>query len=531
MRDTAITRDTRRGALLCTFLAVASGFWCIAGLVRAEDRPPSGASEGSIRDNGTRDTKAAGGKRNGGRDGKAGQGQRGSPRPYPLPQHSWDVATIILGCPTDRQISMSISPASDLEGYIEYGLDGASFTGKSGEEKYAGRVPVTKTLKGLTGDTSYAYRFRYRKSGGTEFLAGPVFHFHTQRAPGSPFTFEIQGDSHPERSPKQNDPVLYEQTLLAVAKDRPDFYICMGDDFSVDALPEVNAGTVASVYLKQMPYLGLVAHSSALFLVNGNHEQAALCNLNGTADNVAVWAQVNRRRFYPQPGPDGFYTGDTEKVEHIGLLRDYYAWTWGDALFVVIDPYWHSKTPVDNVFGGGKKQRDLWEVTLGDAQYKWLKTTLEGSRVRFKFVFTHHVLGTGRGGIEQAGLFEWGGRNRQGDDEFRQKRPGWELPIHQLMVRNGVTIFFQGHDHIFARQQKDGVVYQTLPDPADSGYTLNNREAYRSGDIFPGSGRVRVAVSAEKVRVEYVRSVLPKDATSGHPDGEIVFAYDVPSKR
>jgi len=56
-------------------------------------------------------------------------------------------------------------------------------------------------------------------------------------------------------------------------------------------------------------FLGLVAHSSPLFLVNGNHEQAAACNLDGTPNNVAVWAQTARNRLFSQPAPDGFYTG------------------------------------------------------------------------------------------------------------------------------------------------------------------------------------------------------------------------------
>jgi hypothetical protein len=218
-------------------------------------------------------------------------------------------------------------------------------------------------------------------------------------------------------------------------------------------------------------------------------------------------------------------------VPFIGPLRDYYAWTWGDALFVVIDPYWHSPAPVDNVFGGGPKTRDLWTITLGYEQYKWLKKTLEESKARYKFVFAHHVLGTGRGGIEQAGLFEWGGRNKKGVNEFAQRRPGWELPIHQLMAGSGVTIFFQGHDHVFARQSLDGVVYQTLPEPADPSYTLYNRDAYRSGDVLPNSGRVRVTVSPQIVRVEYVRSYLPKDATPEHPSGEIAIAYEIAAPR
>ncbi len=40
------------------------------------------------------------------------------------------------------------------------------------------------------------------------------------------------------------------------------------------------------------------------------------------------------------------------------------------------------------------------------------------------------------------------------------------------MVDNHVTIFFQGHDHIFVHQQLDGAVYQTLPQPADFNYAL-----------------------------------------------------------
>jgi hypothetical protein len=39
-----------------------------------------------------------------------------------------------------------------------------------------------------------------------------------------------------------------------------------------------------------------------------------------------------------------------------------------------------------------------------------------------------------------------------------------------------------------------------------------------------------VAVSPEKVRVEYVRSYLPADATPQHPDGEIAFACEIPAK-
>ena len=103
-------------------------------------------------------------------------------------------------------------------------------------------------------------------------------------------------------------------------------------------------------------------------------------------------------------------------------------------------------------------------------------------------MFAHHVLGTGRGAIEVAGDFEWGGRNQNGSWGFSENRRGWALPIHQLMAANHVTIFFQGHDHLFARQELDGVVCQELPNPADDTYSAFNEGAYTTGDTLPNAG-------------------------------------------
>ncbi len=243
-----------------------------------------------------------------------------------------------------------------------------------------------------------------------------------------------------------------------------------------------------------------------------------MANLNGAANNVAVWAQTARNAYYPQPAPDAFYAGDATPAQYIGPLRDYYAFTWGDALFMVLDQYWHSPVTVDNQFGADhdqKGQRDLWQVTISDTQYQWLRRTLETSTAKHKFVFAHHVNGTGRGGVEVAGTYEWGDQK-----QLAAKRPGWPSPIHQLMARSGVTIFFQGHDHLFARQELDGVVYQTLPEPANPFYTTETADAYKSGDQLPNSGHLRVAVAASGVRVDYVRSYLDR------PD-EVAFSYTV----
>ena len=421
------------------------------------------------------------------------------------------IATEILGRPTDTSVTVNVVPARAMDIYYEYGSTTGTYTAQTSPQAASAGVPLETLVSGLQPNTRYTYRIRYGDQ------TGPEHSFITQRAPGSTFTFDIQGDSHPERLNKQFDPALYAHTLLSAAADQPDFYMTIGDDFSVDQLKTVNAEITRAFYINQRQWLGQV--NAPLFLVNGNHEQASLANLNNTADNVAVWAQTARNTYYPQPAPDNFYTGDAVPVQFIGQLRDYYAFTWGDALFVVIDPYWHSPQTVDNPFGvddhGQKKNHDLWNNTLGETQYQWFKHTLETNAAKYKFVFTHHINGSGRGGIEIANTFEWGNTAQLG-----AYRPGWDKTLHQLMVDNHVSIFFQGHDHLFAHQQLDGVVYQTLPEPANPNYTTENADAYQSGDILPNSGHVRVTTSPTGVKVDYVRSYLDR------PD-ELAFTYTV----
>jgi len=437
---------------------------------------------------------------------------------------------VVLGSPTTTSIKVNVfSPSQGGTVFVAYGTASGTTTRQSPAATLVAATPLEISLDGLSPDTSYTYRLYYQASTGSA-SASEVCTFHTARPPGSAFTFCLQGDSHPERLKTQFDAALYQRTLQTAAADQPDFYLLLGDDFSVDTLDPatLTAAQVTGRYTLQRPYLGLVGKSAPIFLVNGNHEQAARYLLDGTPNNVAVWAQTARNRHYSQPAPDGFYTGNPEVVPNIGLLRNTFAWTWGDALFVVIDPYWGSPVCVDDPFGGGAKRSNLWDITHGDAQYQWLKTTLEQSRAKYKFVFAHHVLGTQRGGIEVAGLYEWGGSNANGSWGFSANRPTWASPIHQLMAASKVSIFFQGHDHIWVRQQLDGVTYQTLSEPADPNYSLFNSDAYLSGDKLPNSGYTRVSVAPTGVKVDYVRTWLPADEGPGNVSGAVAFSYSLP---
>jgi hypothetical protein len=454
-----------------------------------------------------------------------------TPMPIEVSPNGAFNGTWVMGSPTTDAVVFNVHSADQAGNVtLDFGVNSLQYDQQVPTAALQIDKPLELRLQNLKPATRYFYRLRYQASNTKEWVLMPEYEFQTAKPPGQSFVFAIQGDSHPERLKTQFDADLYKRTLLRAAADKPDFYILSGDDFSVDTLnpATITATQVRERYTLQRPYLSLIGRTSPLFLVNGNHEQAARYLLDGTPNNVAVWAQNARNSFYSQPAPDAFYSGNLEQVPFIGLLRNYFAWTWGDALFVVIDPYWASPVAVDNQFGGASKRQSMWDVTHGDAQYNWLKRTLEQSKAKHKFVFAHHVMGTGRGGIELAKLWEWGGESQNGQLEFAAQRPSWTTPIHQLMVANKVSIFFQGHDHIWVRQKLDGVTYQTLSQPADPNYTLWNSDAYLSGDKFPNTGYTRVTVNPSQVKVEYVKTYLQKDEGPGKVHGEVAFSYTLP---
>jgi hypothetical protein len=517
----------------------------------------------------------------------------------------------VLGRPTDTSIAISVlAVAAGDQAWVEYGLQTNDARTTLVGALNAPAVPSLKgepivlDLTGLTANAKYYYRVHYQP-GGAGDDADALHSFHTQRAPGSAFHFGVQGDSHPERADnKMFHAELYGLTMQQVRDRQPDLYFMLGDDFSNEMIiqgfkdanygagyafkksvegvapysqyqtlakpfsqPMLTDGTAApnsnAAYLEQrQKYLGLMANATSLMLVNGNHEETRLSYLGGIFNNASVWGADGRLKYYPLPAPGSFYTGDVEKLKSVngyptlaapdGLLRDYYAFTWGDALFVTIDPYWHAPDMPETSLFNGDKGKDLWNATMGDAQYARLKQTLETSHAKFKFIFTHHINGTGRGGAIGVGDAEWGGAVA----DFKAKRPTWAKPIHQLLVDTKVTVFFQAHDHIFAREVIDGVIYQGVPNPADNSYFAYNCDAYAPASItwlgpagygkydpsysvkMPNSGFLDVTVSAEGVHIDYVRTNRDVDLktnpnkvfTGKEVNGETAFSFSIPAK-
>ena len=451
---------------------------------------------------------------------------------------------LILGRPTKNSISISALTSEKVKAYIEYGYLKTRYSSKSAVVQIEPLTPYVFEISGLKSNTKVYYRIQSMNSTGSTFVSSKQYSFTTPRNKNTSFSFSVQGDTHPERAGKMFNADLYSVMMSNVLSQQPDFHILLGDDFSIDPLidkGQANQANVEKIYSTHRNWLSIAGNSVPIFLVNGNHEQAAAYLLDGTTTNPAVLAGNARNKYYPLPAPNSFYTGDQTKVDGIGLLRDYYAWEWGDALFISLDPYWHSKFAVDNVAGvsadesaadkkgggkaGGAKVTNLWDVGIGDEQYAWLKKTLETSTAKYKFVFAHHVLGTGRGGVEVSTNYEWGGKDPKGKSTFEKERPNWALPIHDLMVKNGVSIFFQGHDHIFVHQERDGLVYQSMPNPADDPFSMFNEGAYLTGTKATNSGHVRVTIQPNEAKVDYFLAARASDTS--RKNLEIAHSYSV----
>lgn len=435
-------------------------------------------------------------------------------------------ATELLGRPTATSVTVSVVPAKALDVLVEYGPEGTIGANHTAMQALAAGKPATFVLDGLAPNSRIAYRLRWRNPGDASFAAGPTRHAQTQRPAGSTFRFTLQADSHLDEN---SDLAQYQRTLGNIAADAPDFHIDLGDTFMcekhakpLDAVVAMcpDAAAVNARYVYERGHFGLAAHSSALFLVNGNHEGELGFLVSSAGNEVATWATLARQAYFLNPTPSAFYTGDALAEPNVGLRAAWYAWTWGDALFVALDPFWNTKKKTNN---------DGWVWTLGERQYRWLAETLAGSSAKFKFVFLHNLVGgldgQMRGGVEAAPYFEWGGKNLDNSDTFAEKRPGWGKPIHQLLVESHVSAVFHGHDHLYVKQDLDGVVYQEVPQPSarntSNGAQLAQSYHYAAGTIVASAGHVRVTVAPTGVTGEYVRAWLPPKETGGHVNGEI----------
>lgn len=377
-------------------------------------------------------------------------------------------------------LNLAITATKNAKFYVEYGPVEAKYTSKTSIQSIKSGESATISIKNLAANSKIYYRLRYMIAGASKYIIKSGGIFITGSAPTNS-VFAIQADPHMDNNSSSE---VYTKTLQQVAQLKPDFLIDLGDIFMPDKLQNKSDANIRERYQLMKDFYKII-EPIPLKIVLGNHDgELGYSNFN---------TKKYRKEYFPEQ------TGDLA----------YYSFTGPNQLHVVLDIFTYTTSA---------PKSDGWQWTLGKPQYDWLKQTLESSNADHKFVYVHHLLvgdAASRGGVEIAHLNEWGGKNNDGTYGFDQYRPGWGKPVHQLLVDNGVSFVFKGHDHLYAKQELDGIIYQTLPQPSHpNGKGDGKQYGYLSGTVLPGSGFLKVTTEGKSATVEFIRY-----------DGSIVDSY------
>jgi predicted phosphodiesterase len=361
-------------------------------------------------------------------------------------------------------------------------------------------------VTGLAPGRRYLYEILVAGSAGsgTPLYAGSAV---TARPPGSTFTFAALADAHIETRDSIPPGTTIaddgwggdEGTLLAVSTDvaaaSPDFMLHLGDmlDYHVFGFntPPPDSSWARLAYLDYRRMYGDTLGSAPLFTVIGNWDGENGCNSATEIDR----SLTERLLYAPGPAAGTYPEGGSAN-------QDYYAFTWGDALFIVLNVMTY--TPTCHLLAAYPGLPDDW--TLGAAQLAWLQTTLANATSKWRFLFIHHTVGGAAGNPDDSAYGRGGGQAAY---------VGEQAMVHALMLQYGVQIFFYGHDHVFTDMVVDGVHY-TLPGSAGAPWKF---DASLTGytNYWPDSGYGRVTVSPSSVEVDFVAM-----------GGQVLSSYTLP---
>lgn len=319
----------------------------------------------------------------------------------------------------------------------------------------------------------------------------------TQRQPGDSFTFALLTDSHVGADltySNQGDGAVFSAVSAEARAVTPDFVLHLGDmlDFHQYGFndPPPDSSVTRSAYLNYRTLLGDTIGQAAHFLTIGNWESE-----DGTYPAEVIERSRSQRLLYlPGPSPSTY-------PESGSASQDYYAFTWGDALFVVLNVMSYTTTPHRQ---SSTDLPDDW--TLGAAQLAWLETTLANATSKWRFLCIHHTVGGAAGDAINSAYGRGGGQAAY---------VGEQAKVHQLMLRHGAQIFFYGHDHVFTDIVVDGIHY-TLPGNAGAIWPFSSSlTGYSQSWLEYGWGRV--TVGPEQVHVQLIKM-----------GGELLYEYTLP---
>ncbi|MEZ5063677.1 MAG: metallophosphoesterase [bacterium] len=465
----------------------------------------------------------------------------------------------LLCRPTPNSIELNVIPHRVTLMFAEYGTDSTSLTQQTPLAVCDPTQPAQLLLDGLQPDTHYYYRIAFRPLSQTQYTYGDIHRFVSLPEPGTPARVCVTSDIHVtnmESLGLWTTLDLLKESLHYIGSHQPDGYhvwVDLGD------LVVMRAQRIAADYEEteqryrlSREYIDELGHSIPFVLVRGNHEEVNGWDDDSSGQNSMAWSGQALLKWFPPPLPNAFYSGNTTPHPDLGLPGDYFAFDVGDLRIRALDPYLFSLTRPHNGHGETGGSLDAWDWTLGLAQYQWLHDDLAAHPSPYSFVGMHHMTtsysipGTyyGRGGIEVvdwavAGrpTFEWGGQDASGQTIFGQKRPGFDYgPVHTLLRSFGNQVVLRGHDHFYARQTLDNMVFVTVAKPDDDGSHTGNLWGWAGNTYYPpdvttfseNSGFLSITVDAQGATYEYVKTfptgirgtvadsftILPNDPTA-----------------
>lgn len=406
------------------------------------------------------------------------------------------------------------------------GLDAAGAAATSSALTTAGQG-FELTATGLSAGTQYFYRLEWTDDNGTTWYGFPIGDSTCKtRATSGDVNWVAFSDCHCTvgaggQLPSDlgwNADIVYEKDTNPLAVNQttgyrnrfaagwtaqtikdstpPDFIVWMGDNCHPDNDPGASTSDTTSYkwqqYRSMLVFYAQIICRQANFYVLGNHEGE--CGFHQSADsgthamqkqawNVRVNAIANpTSSTYSQGGEAGNSSADWVGTADTALLhstttplQNYYGFTWGDVLFVVLDTWRYS-----DVGGDDSAYRDEpGQYAIGATQSSWLQGVLKASGESKKVILAHSLVGgVSVGQVQTTGFYSRGSGsdinhtepyNSLGVDESPA-----EISLHALARAYGVTLYCKGHDHKYCRSVRNGVHYVTCPTAGAASHTQLN---------------------------------------------------------
>ena len=249
-----------------------------------------------------------------------------------------------------------------------------------GAEEKVIEAPAERVHEVRVDGLSPGSQYSYTVTSGEESRSGV---FATAPALGDTFSFVVYGDSRSNRG-------AHTRVVERVRSEVPDFLLSTGD--------LVNEGSSAADWQTFFDIEGLLLKDNVLFPSLGNHDRQGR---GKTADNYRTYFSVPEN----SPNPER-----------------YYAFTYGNSRFLILDSNSHSFSLTD--------------------QTAWIEEQLQVAhrdpKVQHIFVTMHHP--------------PYSVSLHGGQTELRE---AWT----PLFERYGVKAVFSGHDHVYSRAERNGVRY------------------------------------------------------------------------